>query len=162
LSDTKVEAAYTKSVSTLLGQAYHNLGVIDARASRYAEAAEEFSQAAKWEPSIPSLDRNWGVAAFRSEKYGEALGPLERGSRRKPSDLDVRQMLGLYYYMGDKFAESAATLRPILDQLPDNPGLLYAAGVSLLRSGDAKDGERIFSRMLEKNQNVPTVHVMLG
>src|SRR6267143_5888602 len=57
-SDGRVEAAYTKSVSLLLGQAYHNLGVIDARASRNTQAAEEFSQAAKWEPSIPSRDRN--------------------------------------------------------------------------------------------------------
>src|ERR1700681_805112 len=81
-SDGRAEAAYTKSVSVLLGQAYHNLGVIDARDSRYAQAAEEFSQAAKWDPSTPSLDRNWGVSAVRAEKYEEAAGPLERELRR--------------------------------------------------------------------------------
>jgi tetratricopeptide (TPR) repeat protein len=160
--DAKAEAAYTKSVSVLLGQAYHNLGVIDARSSRYPQAAEEFSQAAKWEPSIQSLDRNWGLAAFRAEKYDEAAAPLERELRRTPKDLSIREMLGLCYYMGDKFAESAATLRPVLDQLPDNAGLLYAAGVSLVRSGDAKNGARVFSRMLEKDQNVPALHLMLG
>ena len=160
--DTKAEAAYTKSVSFLLGQAFHNLGVIDARASRYGQAAEEFSQAAKWEPLIPSLDRNWGLAAFRAEKYDEAVAPLERQLRRTPTDLSIREMLGLCYYMGDKFSESAATFRPALDQLPDNVGLLYAAGVSLVRSGDARNGARLFSRMLEKDQNVPAVHLMLG
>jgi tetratricopeptide (TPR) repeat protein len=160
--DAKAEAAYTKSVSLLLGQAYHNLGVMDARASRYAQAAEEFSQAAKWEPSIPSLDRNWGLAAYRAERYDEAAAPLERALRSTPNDLSLREMLGLSYYMGDKFAESAATLRPVLDQLPDNAGLLYAAGTSLVRSGDAKNGARVFSRMLEKDQNVPAVHLMLG
>jgi tetratricopeptide (TPR) repeat protein len=71
-------------------------------------------------------------------------------------------MLGVCYYMADKFAESAATLRPVLDQLSDNAGLLYAAGVSLVRSGDAKNGARVFSRMLEKDQHVPAVHLMLG
>ncbi len=160
--DARTEAAYTKSVSLLLGQAYHNLGVIDARASRYAQAAGEFSQAAKWDPSLPSLDRNWGVSAFRAEKYDEAAGPLERELRHTPNDLSIREMLGLCYYMGDKFVESAQTLRPVLDQLPDNAGLLYAAGVSLVRSGDAKNGARIFSRMVEKDQNVPAVHLMLG
>jgi superkiller protein 3 len=160
--DAKAEAAYTKSLSTLLGQAYHNLGVIEARASSYAQAAEEFSQAAKWEPSIPNLDRNWGVAAFRAEKYDAAVGPLERELRRTPNDRSIREMLGLCYYMADKFTESAATLRPVLDQLSDNAGLLYAAGVSLVRSGDAKNGARVFSRMLEKDQNVPAVHLMLG
>src|SRR5207247_487529 len=86
LPDARAEAAYTKSVSALLGQGYHNLGVIDARASRYAQAAREFSQAAKWEPSIPSLDRNWGVAAVRAEKYDEAAAPLERQMRRTPTE----------------------------------------------------------------------------
>jgi tetratricopeptide (TPR) repeat protein len=161
-SDARTQVAYTKSVSVLLGQAYHNLGVINARGERYPQAAEEFSQAAKWEPSIPSLDRNWGVSAFRAEKYDAATGPLERELRRTPDDLSIREMLGLCYYMGDKFAESAETLRSILDQLPDNAGLLYAAGVSLVRSGDAKNGARVFSRMLEKDQNVPAVHLMLG
>jgi tetratricopeptide (TPR) repeat protein len=160
--DAKTEAAYTKSVSFLLGQAYHNLGVIDARASRYPQAADEFSQAAKWEPSIPSLDSNWGLSAFRAAKYDEAVGPLERELRRTPDDLSIREMLGLCYYMGDKFAESAATFRPVVDQLPDNAGLLYAAGASLVRSGDAKNGALVFSRMLEKDQNVPAVHLMLG
>jgi tetratricopeptide (TPR) repeat protein len=160
--DAKAEAAYTKSVSALLGQAYHNLGVIEARVSRYAQAAQEFSQAASWEPSIPSLDRNWGLAAFRAEKYDEAAAPLERELRRRPNDLSTREMLGVCYYMGDNFAQSAATLRPVLDQLSDNAGLLYAAGVSLVRSGDAKNGARVFSRMLEKDQNVPAVHLMLG
>ncbi len=161
-SDANAEAAYTKSVSLLLGQAYHNLGVIDARASHYSQAAEEFSQAAKWDPSIQGLDRNWGVAAFRAEKYGEAVEPLERQLQRTPNDLSIREMLGLSYYMGDKFAESAKTLRPALDQLSDNAGLLYAAGVSLVRSGDAKNGARVFSRMLEKDQNVAAVRVLLG
>ena len=160
--DAKAEAAYTKSLSLLLGQAYHNLGVIEARASSFAQAAEEFSQAAHWDPGIPSLDRNWGVAAFRAEKYDEASRPLERQLRRTPNDRSIREMLGLCYYMSDKFAESAQTLRPVVDQLSDNAGLLYAAGVSLVRSGDAKDGARVFSRMLEKQQNVPAVHLMLG
>jgi tetratricopeptide (TPR) repeat protein len=161
-SDPRAEAAYTKSVSLLLGQAYHNLGVIDARASRFTQAADEFSQAAKWDPAVPNLDRNWGVVAFRAEKYEEAAGPLERELRRAPNDRSLREMLGVCYYMADKFAESAATLRPVLDQLSDNAGLLYAAGVSLVRSGDAKNGARVFSRMLEKDQHVPAVHLMLG
>jgi tetratricopeptide (TPR) repeat protein len=161
-SDAKAEAAYTESVASLLGRAYHNLGVIDGRASHYVPAAAEFKEAAKWDPSILGLDRNWGLAAYRAEKYEEAVSPLEREFHRAPNDLSLREMLGLCYFMGDKFAESAAMLRPVLDQLPDNPGLLYAAGVSLVRSGDAKNGARVFSRMLEKAQNVPAVHLMLG
>src|SRR6266702_2884991 len=42
------EAEYVKRVSALLGEAYHNLGVIEARASRYPNAEDEFAEAARW------------------------------------------------------------------------------------------------------------------
>jgi len=156
------EAEYVKRVSALLGEAYHNLGVIDARASRYPNAEDEFAEAARWNPRIESLDRNWGLAAFRAERYEHAIGPLERLLRQTPKDANLRQMLGLSYYMTDQFTKSAETFRPILDELPDNPGLLYAAGVALVRSGDSAAGGRLFSRMLEHGSNSPEVHLMVG
>src|SRR6267154_1399878 len=156
------EAEYVKRVSAMLGEAYHNLGVIDARAARYSNAEEEFAEAARWNPKIESLDRNWGLAAFRAERYEHAIGPLERLLRQTPKDANLRQMLGLSYYMTDQFAKSAETFRPILDALPENAGLLYAAGVALVRSGDAATGGRLFSRMLEHGANSPEVHLMVG
>jgi tetratricopeptide (TPR) repeat protein len=156
------EAEFVKRVSALLGEAYHNLGVIDARASRYANSEEEFSEAARWNPRIEKLDRNWGLAAFRAERYEHAIGPIERLLRQSPKDTNLRQMLGLSYYMTDQFAKSAETFRPILNELPDNPGLLYAAGVALVRSGDSAAGGRLFTRMLEHGANSPEVHLMVG
>jgi len=156
------EAEYVKRVSAMLGEAYHNLGVIDARASRYSEAEKEFAEAARWNPKIESLDRNWGLAAFRAERYEHAIGPLERLLRQAPKDANLRQMLGLSYYMTDQFTRSAETFRPILDALPDNAGLLYAAAVALVRSGDSAAGGRVFARILEHGANSPEVHLMVG
>ncbi len=156
------EAEYVKRASMLLGEAYHNLGVIDARASRYPNAEDEFAEAARWNPKIESLDRNWGLAAFRAERYEHAIGPLERLLHKTPKDAGVRQMLGLSYYMTDQFAKSAETFRPILNELPDNPGMHYAAGVALVRSGDSVAGGKLFARMLEHGSNSPEVHLMVG
>lgn len=156
------ETEYVRGMSLLLGEAYHNLGVIDARASRYSDAADNFSEAARWNPSVARLDHNWGLAAFLAQRYDQATAPLERELGRTPSDPTVRQMLGLSYYMTDQFAKSAETFRPILEELPDNAGLLYAAGVSFLRSGDAVTGGNILSRMIEHGSNTPEVHLMIG
>jgi tetratricopeptide (TPR) repeat protein len=156
------EVEYVKRVSALLGEAYHNLGVIDARAARYSDAEQEFAEAARWNPKIQNLDRNWGLAAFRAERYEQAIGPLERLLRQTPNDANLRQMLGVSYYMTDQFTKSAQTFRPILDALPENAGLLYAAGVAFVRSGDAAAGGRLFSRMLEHGENSPEVHLMVG
>jgi tetratricopeptide (TPR) repeat protein len=161
-ADLARESEYTRSVAKLVGEAYHNLGVIDARASRFANAADEFAEAAHWNPDIEALDRNWGLAAFRAERYEQAIGPLQRQLQRVPDDAAIRQMLGLSYYMNDQFTKSAETFRPILDKLPDNPGLLYAAGTALVRSGDSAAGSRLFTQMLEHGSNVPEVHLMLG
>ncbi|PYX93160.1 MAG: hypothetical protein DMG67_04940 [Acidobacteria bacterium] len=161
-STSAQEAEYVRSVSQWVGDAYHNLGVIDARGGRFQDAVAEFQHAAHWNSNIEALDRNWGVAAFRANLYQEAILPLERQLRRKPDDMRVREMLGLSYFMTDKFAESAKMLGPISDQLPNDPALLYAAGVSLVRTGDVKHGGEVFSRMLEQNANVPEVHLMLA
>jgi len=161
-SDSAQEVEYVKSVSQWVGEAYHNLGVIDARAGRFQEAAAEFRQAAHWNPNIEALDRNWGMAAFRANLHEEAILPLERHLQRKPDDMKVREILGLSYFMTDKFVESAKVLGPVSDQLPNDPALLYAAGVSLVRSGNITQGSKVFSRMLEQNANVPEVHLMLA
>jgi tetratricopeptide (TPR) repeat protein len=76
--------------------------------------------------------------------------------------MEIREMLGVSYFMLDDFVHSAEVLRPVADQLPDNPGLLYAAGVSLVRTGNPKEGGRMFSRMLEHSRNVPEIHLLLG
>jgi tetratricopeptide (TPR) repeat protein len=153
---------YVNSVSKLLAEAYHNLGVIDARDSRYAAAADEFGQAARWNPEIATLDRNWGIAAFRAEQFDQATGPLARQLKRAPEDSVVRQMLGVSYFMTDEFTKSADTFRPILGELPDNPGLLYAAGTALVQSGDSATAGTLFHRMLERGADVPEVHLVLG
>ncbi len=156
------ESAYAESLQDLVGEAFHNLGVIDARASRFADAADEFAQAAKWNPAIERLDRNWGMAAFRAERYDQAIGPLARALQKSEKDAAIRQMLGLSYYMTDQFAKSADAFRPIVGELPDNPGLLYAAGAALVRNGDSSAGRPLLLRMQALGANSAEAHVMIA
>jgi len=146
----------------VLGNAYHNLGVILARGGQYADAANFFADAAKWSPNIQALDRNWGTANFRAQQYKGAIAPLERHTIADPQDLNARQMLALSYFMTDEFTKAGKTFRPILTSLPDNPSLMYAAGVSLSKSGDSKGASEIFNTMLQKNPDAPEVHLFLA
>jgi tetratricopeptide (TPR) repeat protein len=159
---TASEAQYVKAISKLLGNAYHNLGVMDARKGIYKDAAEEFKQAELWDSSIPQLDRNFALAAFRAQLYSDAIGPLERLMRNSPTDQNLRQMLALSYYMTNRFADSAATFRPIVDSLPQNPGLLLSAGIAFVKVGDTVSAERLFARAFENGSATPEVHLMLG
>ena len=161
-TDSKFESQYLQALSAILGDSYNNLGVIDARAGRYTDAAAEFSQAARWNPDIQMIDRNWGIAAFRADLHQQAITPLEKQLKRTPQDMTIREMLGMSYFMTEDFNKSAEVFRPIVDSLPKDPGILYAAGMSLVRSGDTKGGMKLISRLLAENPDLPEVHLMLG
>ncbi len=158
----KIPSQYLTGLKEALGNAYHNLGVILAQRSQYQDAANLFAEAGKWSPDIKALDKNWGTASFRAHQYKVAIGPLERHLLVDPQDSNARQMLALSYFMTDDFPKAAATFRPILPTLPNNPSLLYAAGISLAKSGDSNGASEIFNRMLAQNPDAAEVHLFLG
>lgn len=158
----RIPAPFVASLKEVLGNAYHNLGVIYAQRDQYAEAAHLFGEAAKWSNKIKDLDRNWGTASFRANEYKTAIAPLQRHVRVNPEDTSARQMLAMCYFMTDDFSKSAEIFRSLLTILPDDPSLLYAAGISMAKSGDSKTAENLFQRMLTQNPNSAEVHLFMG
>ncbi len=158
----KIPSQYLAGLKEATGNAYHNVGVILAQTSQYEDAANLFAEAAKWSPDIKALDKNWGTASFRAKQYKMAIAPLERHLLADAQDSSARQMLALSYFMTDDFPKAAATFRPILPTLPDNPSLLYAAGIALAKSGDSNGASEIFRRMLVQNPDAAEVHLFLG
>lgn len=158
----RIPAAYLASLKEVLGNAYHNLGVIYAQREQYPEAAHLFGEAAKWSKTIKDLDRNWGTASFRASDYKTAIAPLHRHARANPEDTSARQMLAMCYFMTDDFSKAADTFRPLLTILPDDPSVLYAAGISMAKGGDSQTAENLFQRMLAQNPNSPEVHLFMG
>jgi tetratricopeptide (TPR) repeat protein len=161
-AETKAATQYRTFASEILASSYNDLGVMRAKASQFKEASEYFKQAAVWKPDLPGLDRNWGLASYRAELYSEAIPPLERQLAASPQDAFVRQLLGLSYFVTDNFAKTAEVLRPFLNNPPDDPGLLYAWGTSLVRIRQTESAMGIFRRLLEQNAENPTVHLLLG
>lgn len=160
--EAKSAQQYRGFVAEILASSYNDLGVMRAKASNFSEAAEFFKQAAVWKPSLPGLDRNWGLACYRAELYSDAIPPLDRQLAVSPQDGFVRQLLGLSYFMTDNFAKTAEVLRPFLNSPPDDPGLLFAWGTSLVRTRQSGLAAQIFRRLLEQNANDPNVHFLLG
>jgi tetratricopeptide (TPR) repeat protein len=165
-SSTQKERAaakqYRSFVGEVLGSSYNDLGVMRAKASKFPEAAEFFTQAAAWKPDLPGLDRNWGFASFRAGLYREAVPPLERQLKTHPEDSFSRQVLGLSYSMLENDAKVAEVLRPFLENPPDDPGLLLAWGTALVHTRQSEAAASIFRRLLEQNTGNASVHLMLG
>ena len=161
-AETKAAKEYRAFASEILASSYNDLGVMHAKASQFKEASGYFHQAAGWKPDLAGLDRNWGLASYRAELYSEAIPPLERQLAASPQDAFVRQLLGLSYFMTDNFAKTAEVLRPFLRNPPDDPGLLFAWGTSLVRIRQTEPAMQVFRRLLEQNAENPSVHLLLG
>jgi tetratricopeptide (TPR) repeat protein len=149
-------------LSEVLANAYNDLGVIQARHEKYIQASDYFSKAARWEPELQGLDRNWGMASFHAQRFEDAIGPLARQVAGKPDDAKAREALGLSYFATNNFSKTDEVLQPELVKLPSDPGVLYALGVSLVRTGNSATAAKVFHYMLEKNPNVAEIHVLLG
>jgi tetratricopeptide (TPR) repeat protein len=161
-AEEKKAQALRATLTEILANAYNNLGVIQARRERYAQASDYFLKASQWKPDLQGLDRNWGLASFRAQRFEEAIGPLARQVARQHEDAKARDALGVSYFMADQFSKTVEVFQPVLADLPDDPGILYALGVSLVRTGDSANASSVFRRMLEKNPNVAEIHVLLG
>ena len=153
---------YRAFASEILASSYNDLGVMRAKASKFPEAAEFFKQAHTWNPALPGLDRNWGFAAYRAEMYSEAVPPLERQLAAHPEDTFVRQILALSYFDQENYANVAEVLRPLRDNPPDDPALLFAWGTALVRTRQSAAAAKMFQHMLQQNAANPGVHYLLG
>jgi tetratricopeptide (TPR) repeat protein len=161
-AESKAAKEYRSFASEILASSYNDLGVMRAKASNFAEAAEFFKQASAWKPALPGLDRNWGLAAYRAELYSEAIPPLERRLNASPDDNFVRQLLGLSYFLTDNFAKTGEVLQPFLKEPPDDPGLLLAWGTALVRTRQSEQAAQVLRVLLEQNTKNPAVHFYLG
>jgi tetratricopeptide (TPR) repeat protein len=161
-SETKASRQYRSFVAEILGTSYNDLGVMQAKDSKFPEAAEFLKQAAAWKPDLPGLDRNWGLASFRAERYSEAVPPLERQLKAHPDDSFVRQLLGLSYSILENDGKVVEVLRPFMEHPPDDPGLLLAWGNALVHTHQSGQAALIFRRLLEQNADNPSVHLLLG
>ena len=161
-AESQAAKEYRAFVSEILASSYNDLGVMRAKNSEFAAAAEFFKQAAAWDPSLPGLDRNWGLASYRAELYSDAVPPLERQLAAHPDDNFVRQLLGMSYYLMGNFSKTAEVFHPFFKASPDDPGLLFAWGTALVRIHQSDAAMQIFRRLLEQNANNPGVHLLLG
>jgi tetratricopeptide (TPR) repeat protein len=161
-AESKAAKQYRAFASEILASSYNDLGVMRAKNSQFAEAAELFKQAHAWNPKLPGLDRNYGFAAYRAELYAEAIPPLERQLAANPGDAFVRQLLGLSYFDQENYSKAVEVLRPFQDNPPDDPALLYAWGTALVRTRQSTEAAKLFQLMLQKNAANPGVHYLLG
>jgi tetratricopeptide (TPR) repeat protein len=155
--------AYLDQLKPGIADAYNNLGVAAAGQKDFIAAGDYFRKAAKWYPSLPTLDRNLGMAFFYAGQYSDAITPLWHHLEQHPDDTRARAALGLSYFEVEKYSAVLETLQLLKpEEVNADPGLALAYAVSLEKSGKYEEGMSQMKSLEQANPGSAGVHVAIG
>jgi tetratricopeptide (TPR) repeat protein len=149
-----------RRVRTALTRAYLNLGVIEAQAQRFGEAAALFEKASGLDPDFPQVQSSLGIAYFNAREFARATGPLTRATAAT-ADRGLTRMLALAWLNTESYAKAAALLQDDPEREAD-ASLDFAYGLALVKSDRAAEAERVFSRLLRAHGDSAELSVFLG
>ncbi len=140
------------SLSEVLAQAYHNLGVVAVQNGQTTESLDYFATASEWKPDFPGLNRNWGIVCFRANQFEKAIIPLSRQLKLNPGDNLSRRMLGASYYFTKDFTNAVQTLKPLEEGLVNDAELVYFYAISLIQLKRNQEAQLIFNKLAALSQ----------
>jgi tetratricopeptide (TPR) repeat protein len=154
-------AEVERHVKGELARTYLNLGVIEAQAQRFPDAAQRFEQAASLDPAFPQVQSSLGIAYFNAREFGRAVPPLERAVAASPGERGLARMLALAWLNTEAYAKAADLLRDDPERDAD-PSLQFAYGMALVKSERAAEAEEVFARLLRAHGDSAELSVLIG
>jgi len=123
--------------------AYVNLGKLRQEQARaqaddprlLEEAATDFREALRLEPSISQPYNNLGTVLLTLGKLDEAQAEFQEALKRRPGDPEVQYNLGLVLQKMGRSEEAIAAINAALAKRPDQPGAHLALGDALQSLG---------------------------
>jgi tetratricopeptide (TPR) repeat protein len=160
--EVAAEGTFEKQIGPLMAGCYSNLGGIAAIDKDYAQAANDYEHASRWDPALNGVDDNWGRAAFAAHQYTQALGPLGRDLTAHPEDVTLRSMLGISQYETHDYVKAVGTLQPMERYLRTIPLLAFAYAESMVKTGDFQRGSEWLEALVQTDPGNATLHRALG
>jgi tetratricopeptide (TPR) repeat protein len=148
--------------SKFAAAAYNSIGLLRAEQQDFREAASQFAEAAKLNPSQPGLNYNLGLAYYKSEAYKAAIPALESELKVNESNIGIKQLLGLSYFMTENYAKAAALLEAVVAVKTQDAGLYYPYALSLLKDGKIEAANRAIEQMVLVGGDSPQVHILMS
>lgn len=158
-TDLKNGAAYYAKV---VASAHNNVGLLRAERQDFRAAAEQFEQAARWDPQLPDISFNWGLACYKAELYKQAIPPLESELKINPNNVSAKQLLGMSYFMTDGFSRASELLSEVISVKRNDATLYYTLAVSLIKEAKPDAANRVIQQMVTMSGSSPQLHILLG
>ena len=146
----------------VVASAHNNIGLLRAQQQDFSGAAEQFVQAAKWNPQLERINFNTGLAFFKAESYAQAIAPLENELKLNPTNNSVKQLLGLSYFMLEDYVRASPLLSDVVAAKTTDVGVYYALAFSLIKQGKKDLADQTIQQMVALSGNTPQLHILLG
>jgi tetratricopeptide (TPR) repeat protein len=158
-TDLKNSEAY---YSKLIASAHNNIGLLRAERQDFPAAAEQFAQAARWDPQLTEISFNWGLACYKAELYKQAIPPLETELKMNPGNVSAKQLLGMSYFMTDGYSRASELLSDVISVRRNDATVYYTLAVSLIKEGKQDSANRVIQQMVAMSSSTPQLHILLG
>jgi tetratricopeptide (TPR) repeat protein len=164
-----VEAVFEKAASSLASQDYANaergfeavlkaqpaniaalgnLGVVYTRTHRYSQAIDVYRRALRIAPADKGLNTNLGLAYVKQEQYASALPVFEKLAA-DPENLQARELLAACQLSLGHLEPALQVLEPLHAANPNNAGVLYMLGVTLVKMKRTDEAHEAFTKMMQ-------------
>ncbi len=140
-------------------EAHLNLGLLDLRRGRAAEAEAEYQTALRLDPAfVPAMVNLADLDRMRG-RDAEGVALLRRAVAIEPRNADVRHALGLLLVRQRNYTAAVAELRQASELAPDNARYAYVYAIALSSTGSPGPAMDLLERV---HQQHPADREVLG
>jgi len=138
------------------------LGLLEARQERYAEAIAWYKKAMAVNSALPGLRLNLGLAYFKAGDYKNAIEELEPLYKSQPDDQRLTILIGMSHYGLEQFRAANPLLKEAADRDPQNATLLLTLAHSCLLSNQYPCVMDAYHRLVGLNSESAEADMLVG
>jgi tetratricopeptide (TPR) repeat protein len=167
-NDAEAEAAWRAILKAhpASAEAYANLGLLEARQQRYAQAAPLYRKALALNPAMPGLQLNLGLSLFKSGDLKGAIQVftplLKREPPTSPEALRLNTLIGLAHYGLGDYSAAVPYLKRATASNPQNLPFRLALAQSCLRSKQYQCVLDVYHEILDLNEESAEADMLAG
>jgi tetratricopeptide (TPR) repeat protein len=142
--------------------AYYNLGTLDLRRNKFADAGRYLEQTVKLRPDFPEAWNNLGMIAAQQGNVEEAIRNFQKSISLRQNYATAYVNLGNLYRHQRIFDKAQEALSRALVLEQDDPEINYSIGMLHAQQNQMEEASRYLQRAIELRPNYPEAMNNLG
>lgn len=142
--------------------AYHMLGMVQARQNRFNEAAESFSHALKLQPNAPVLHFLMGGTLLSLQRSDDALRHFEQAVQLKPDFHEANIQIANLYNQREEHYRAREIFEKILQHQPHSAQAHAGLGLAYQLLGGIKEAIGCYENALKYDAKMTDIHYRVG